>query len=460
MILKSIPFSKGDLEGLSKDNKNIWGGTDMQFLTFFCMSVLCISATALSEPLRLYNDEPMVGIYYFTHWWEPWKSDDEAILKDFGSLRSMGFNTILLDQEWSQAIDGNWKWLDRDFRLAKQSGLSIVPWLSLKTWSDISPGHRAQLAKEWFGVDMKYGITQDGKSAAPLIYDESVLIAGSKYAIMYLDRYISEPILRLRWGGKDRPVICLGVESAWDGSFDETTNLLFCQWLKNKYGDVDSLNKAWGTSIASFFDVNPRNTDIFDYAGHIEGKAKYPIAIEDHVAFRAGIISDSLARMASMVRQKYPDVLFLAEIPYQYGSQHPHAQSYRISYAANPRSCEYADIVLFRNTAPLTADEAKTLQDYQKTGQKFILTYRTYSDWDVEPESQAFIESVKTYAEQASSLANGFGFYSFNEMGDTHIAYSTTMSEDEQKGWTKERSEKSAKLMGEMVKHYIESVIK
>jgi hypothetical protein len=431
----------------------------MQFLTFliFC----AISTPVINEPLALPDGKPMVSIYYFTHWWESWKSDDNAILDDFNHLHSLGFNTVLLDQEWSQAIDGDWKWLDRDFRLAKQAGMSIVPWLSLKTWSDISPGHRAQLAKEWFGMDMKYGVDQSGKPSSPLIYDESVIVAGAKYATMYLDRYISGPIMRLRWNGKDRPVISLSVESAWDGSFDETTNLLFCRWLNSKYSDIGSLNKAWDTDYASFFDVDPRNIEIFDYTSHIEGKAKHPVAIEDHVEFRSGIISDSLARMASMVRKKYPDVLFLAEIPYQYGSQHPHARGYRISYGANPCSCEYADIVLFRNTGPLTADEAKTLQDYQKkTGQKFILTYRTYSDWDVDPESSAFNDSVKTYSEQAASLANGFGFYSFNEMGDTHVAHSSAMSDEEQKGWTAKRADKAIKLMGAMVKRYIESVKK
>lgn len=430
----------------------------MQILTFLGL-LYVVSAPAFNEPLTLPNGEPLVGIYYFTHWWEPWRSDDKAIVDDFNNLRSMGFNTLLLDQEWSQSIDGDWKWLDRDFRLAKQAGLNIVPWLSLKTWSDISPGHRAQLAKEWFNVDMKYGVDQNEKTASPLIYDGSVIIAGAKYATMYLDRYASESLLRLRWNGKDRPVICLSVESAWDGSFDETTNLLFCRWLRNKYMDINSLNKAWNTNYKNFFDINPKDTDIFDYAGHINGTAKYPVAIEDHVEFRSEIISDSLAKMASIVREKYPDVLFLAEMPYQYGSQHPHARGYRIGYGANPRSCEYADIVLFRNTGPLTTEETETLKDYQKkTGQKFILTYRTYSDWDVDINSTAFNNSVKTYAEQASSLANGFGFYSFNEMVDTHVAHSKSISDEEQKGWTTERSNKAIKLMSAMVEHYIKLV--
>jgi hypothetical protein len=149
------------------------------------LSLVCSAlATADNGPLRLPDGQPLVCMYYFTHWWEPWKSDDSAILGDFQQLRSMGVNTVLLDQEWSQTIDGDWKWLDRDFRLAEQAGVKIVPWLSLKTWSDISPGHREQLAKEWFGVDMRYGTTQDGKQTAPLIYDESVLLAGSQYALI------------------------------------------------------------------------------------------------------------------------------------------------------------------------------------------------------------------------------------------------------------------------------------
>jgi len=415
------------------------------------------AAAGADTPLRLPNGEPLVCIYYFTHWWEPWRSDDNIILNDLKRLRAMGFNTLLLDQEWSQAIDGDWKWLDRNFRLAQAAGMKIVPWLSPKTWCDVSPGYREQLAKEWFGVQVRYGTAQDGKQAAPLIYDESVITAGWKYTTMYLDRYLSGPLLRLRWQGKDRPVICLSVESAWDGSFDETTNFLFCRWLKGRYRDVKTLNRAWGTKYPGFFSLDPRDQTIFDYTGHIEGKAKHPAAVEAHVAFRAVMISDVLARMAALVRRKYPDVLLLAEIPYQYGSEHPHARGYRIAYGANPESCDYADIVLFRNTGPLSQKESRALRDHQRrTGQRFILAYRTYSDWDVAPDSPDFKRSLALYADQAASLASGFGFYSFNEMVDTHVAYSKAMSPEAQKGWTPERSERAIELIKAMVKRYLE----
>jgi len=112
--------------------------------------IICIAflATAASqatatEPLRLANGEPMVCIYYFDHWWEPWRSDDNAVLDDLRRLRKMGFSTLLVDHEWTQAIDNDWRWLDRTFGLADQAGMYVVPWLSVKTLCDVDPGNRA-----------------------------------------------------------------------------------------------------------------------------------------------------------------------------------------------------------------------------------------------------------------------------------------------------------------------------
>jgi hypothetical protein len=400
-----------------------------------------------------------VCIYYFTHWWEPWKSNDEAIRQDLRRLLGLGFNTLLLDHEWSQAIDGDWKLLDRANRLAAESGMSVVPWLSPKTWCDITPGHRQQKAREWFGVEVKYGLSQDGKPAAPLIYDEAIITAGTKYTLMYLDRYLSGPVLRLAWQGKLRPVVSLSVETAWDGSFDDATNERFRRWLEGKYGTIAALNAAWGTALASFAAVDPRDKAVLDYAGQVAGKAAHPQAVEDHVAFRAGTIASTLREIGAAVRRKYPEVLFLAETPYQYESRHPHAENYRIGYGANPESCDWAEVVLFRCTGPLTPAETEALHRHeQRTGQRFVLTYRTYSDWDVTPQAGVFQRSVETYAGQAAGLGSGFGFYSFNEMVDTHVAFSSALPADQQAGWTAERAERAIGLMGAMAKRYLELV--
>lgn len=426
---------------------------------FFAMGVYSPSPARCAAPLRLQNGEPLVCVYYFTHWWEPWKSDDDAIRADLHRLRAMGFNTLLLDHEWSQAIDGNWRLLDRANRLAKECGMSVVPWLSPKTWSDISPGDRQRLAREWFGVDVKYGTEQDGKPAAPLIYDESILTAGTKYALMYLDRYLSGPILRVEWNGKLRPVISLSVESAWDGSFDDATNARFRAWLKRRYRGIGAVNKAWGSAYSAFADIQPRDKVIFDYVGYLAKKAAHPQAVEDHVAFRAQTITECLRTIAARVRRKHPDVLFLGEVPYQYEAEHPDARSYRIQYGANPESCDWADIVLFRCTGPMSAGELAALQRHcLRTGQRFILTYRTYSDWDLAPDSETFRRSVETYAGQAAAHGDGFGFYSFNEMVDTHVAFSSIGTSDVAQGWTRERSERAITLLAAMSKRYLQFV--
>jgi hypothetical protein len=427
-------------------------------LALVCVNPAVAPAVA-GAPLRLANHEPFVCIYYFPHWWEPWKSSDEAVLRDLRRLRDAGFNTLLLDHEWSQAIDGNWRWLDRSHRLAAQAGMQILPWLSAKGWSDIQAGDRAKLAKEWFAVEIPFGLSQDGSPAAPLIYDDAVLSAGSQYAIRYLERYSNAALVRVRWNGAARPVVSLSVESAWIGGFDARSIELFRKWLAEKHQDIGKLNAHWGTKLASFNAADPRDAGMFDYSGHAAGRARYPAAVEDHVAFRAQTASKSLARMAGRVRARWPNVLILAEVPYQYDAEHPHAKSYRIAYGANPESCDYADIVLFRCTGPLSASEARSLERHRRrTGQRFVLTYRTYSDWDVRPASDAFRQSVRLYAGQAAALGDGFGFYSYNEMVDTHLAYSAAMSAKEQQGWSPERAERAIRLVESMVGHYREQV--
>lgn len=409
----------------------------------------------MGNALRLPNGEPLTCIYYFPHWWEPWKSDDHAIRADLKRLRGMGFNTLLLDHEWSQAIDGDWKWLDRSHRLAREAGMAIVPWLTIKTWSDILPGHRHGLAKQWFGVSVRFGQQQDSSPAPPIIWDRAVHVAGVKYARMYMDRLADQALLRLRWNGEDRPVISLSVESAWDGGFDDESTVRFRTWCRRKYRSVRALNERWGTDLADWNAIQPRDAAVFDYKGHMEGKAAHPQPVEDHVMFRSETVRDVLSAIGKDVRKTHPNVLLMAEYPYQYEGEHPHAKAYRIQYGADPVSCDWADIVLIRATGPMAAPELAALERHRKrTGQRFVVTYRTYSDWDVSPASDAFARSVGAYAGQAAQHGDGFGFYSWNEMVDTHVAFSTVMPASQQAGWTAERAERAIKLVGAMAARY------
>lgn len=248
-----------------------------------------------AAPLRLADGRPLVCVYYFGHWWEPWRSDEGVIRRDLARLKQMGVSVLALDHEWSQAIDGNWKWLDRKHRLAQEAGLQILPWLSLKVWSDLSDPGRRQLIHDWYGVDLALGMHQDGSAASVQIWDEATLAAGAAYARQYLERYRDQALLHVTWNGQLRPVIALSVELAWDGGFDDATGARFIAWLKERYqGSLAALNQAWGTDLASFESVNPRDRVVFDYEHLQEGTAAHPAAVEDHIEFRSQVISQSL----------------------------------------------------------------------------------------------------------------------------------------------------------------------
>lgn len=376
--------------------------------------------------LRVQGGEPLCCVYFFSHWWEPWRSDDSAMAADLNRLREGGINTLLMDHEWSQAIDGDWRWLDRGHRLARQAGMGIVPWLPLKSWSDIAASpERIALIKERYGVDLVLGEDQDGTSSSPLIYDENTIRAGVAYTLEYLHRYMKDgAITRVLWNGEPRPVVALTVELAWaGGSFDPRTNQRFQAWLSARYGSIIDLNRAWNTRYARYHDIDPRDKLVFDYEGHVRGKATYPQAVEDHVEFRAQMVDEGLSEMRRRVLARHPEVLIATELPYQIASQPPHAENYRITYAANPSTARHADILFLRMTGLLSTEEAQALKDHvARTGQRIVLCYRTYRDWGLASTDDTADETAAVYAREAARHAHGIGFYSWNEMVDVHVA--------------------------------------
>jgi Beta-galactosidase len=379
-------------------------------------------------PLRTAAGEPLVCIYFFPHWWEPWKSSEERVLADMRLLRGMGFNALLLDHEWSQMIDGNWRLLDRAHRLAKEAGLSILPWLSAKVWSDMGDGNRPALVKEQYGVDLSFGVNQKGERTVVQPWDEATIKAGAAYCRQYLERYAKDgALLHLRWQGEARPVVALTVELAWGGpsSFDDQTNAMFRAWVAKRYETVAAVNGAWGTDFRAIDDIDPRQTEVFDYDAHLVGKAAHPQAVEDHIEFRAETVNAALERQKALLRETWPNALIASELPYQIAAAHPHAQSYRIAYGANPTMANHADLLVLRMTGLMSPPEKQALAAYaERRRMPTVLAYRTYpSTWGLAPEQggDPLEGFARQLAEEAAGYGNGLGFYSFNEMVDVHV---------------------------------------
>ncbi|MHB0998581.1 MAG: beta-galactosidase [Armatimonadota bacterium] len=402
----------------------------MKFVIACVTSALILTTcanAAKSDAIRLADGKPLIGVYFFTHWWEPWRSSDDKIVDDLNKLKDRGFNTIFLDSEWSQMIDGNWKLLDRGHKLAKQAGVQILPWLSLKAWVDIGVSKdRIELIKKMYGVDMTPGINPDGTPGRTKPYDPAVIEAGYQYCSDYIDRYARDgALLHVMWEGKLRPVVALSVELEWSGSSDPLTQQMFRLWARAKYGNqISKLNKAWKTSFTGFEQIDMDDKSTFDLAAYNDGKSKHPNAAEDHVEFRSQVTDISLGEIKRRLLQKYPDLLIASELPYQIDAAHPHAKGYRIFAGANPSASQHAEILMLRATDTLSAAEEKAILNHKKrTGQKIILAYRTYSFWgpSILDGTSSYAKMNSQYAEQAARVADGLGFYSWNEMVDTHI---------------------------------------
>lgn len=416
---------------------------------------------AQQPPIVASGGEPLVGVYYFTHWWEPWRSSDEAILADLRELRDMGYNTIFLDHEWSQMIDGDWKLLDRGHRLAKQGGMQILPWLSAKAWLDIGThDYRRELIKEMYGVELTMGVDAEGKPNRTLPYDPAVIEAGERYCIQYMERFAETgALLHVNEDGQRKPVIAPTVELDWDGSCDVQTTQMLRLWLRARYGTIRALNHAWGTSLTGWEQIDACDTRVFDIKAHFEGKATHPAAVEDHVEFRAQVMDIAQGEISRRVRQKYPNAVIASELPYQFDATHPHAIGYRVGQGANPSAAEHADILMIRATDSLTPSEERLLQDYRKrTGQQIIMTYRTYDTWGPKLLSGEMTEEqmVRDYAEQAARVADGFGFYSWNEMVDTHVVPDPEPSFHPTSRITPEQSQAVRKALGKMAQRFLE----
>jgi hypothetical protein len=381
----------------------------LMFLMLLAGSV-CAQGTRSLPSLRLPNGEPMVAIYFFGHWWQPWMSDDEAIRRDLRRLKAMGFNTLLVDHEFSQSLDGEWKWLDREHRLAKECGFVIVPWLEAHGGNDISIGDRRQWAAKALGVsaDIPLTVRQDGSQGGSLITSAQFKDYLTAYVSRYVERYAKDgALLHVMKEGKARPVVTLGCELDIT-MYDAQTNRAFILWLKRRYQeDLPRLNRAWGTQFGAFEEIDPRETRLFDYS---DPQKHLPPAVRDHALFRAETGNAVFTEITKRLKRRFPDLLILAEMPYSFDCPHPHGPAYQWSCAALPEAFRFADILILRwiQGRPTQLERDAITRFRKMSRADVVICYRVSEMLSGE------------HGMDTAAIANGIGFYSWNEMVDAH----------------------------------------
>lgn len=390
--------------------------TPIRIVLYLFLIVLAVGAAsaakiALLDPIKVPSGEPLKAIYFFPHWWDPWKSDDAAVTSDLQKMKELGFNTICVDHEVSQAIDRDWYWLDREFRLAGAQGMYILPWLQLQGLD------RTSLMK-FSHLELMQAVNQDGQPQDECVVyrDENFRKALAHYISVYLDRYADNPaLLKVTEGRRVRPVVGLMLEVGWRDvrglplSFDDDTNEYFRKWMKATYHDLAHLNKKWGTSYKSFDEIDPRDKTIFDYA--FSDKRNMPVAVQEHARFRARLINDALSSVVQQVRKKHKNVLFVVEVAFPFSLDDPIALAYRWNNANEPKAVESADIVMIRSAGNTCAGQVeKDQKTLSLSGKRIITAYRFFAGSDS--------ARAVAYAIDGAVTANAIACYNWNETAD------------------------------------------
>ena len=185
--------------------------------------------------------------------YQPIDRSPDQIKADIAIMKSAGFNVVRMgDLSWDsfEPADGKFTfdWFDKILYQMNQMGIRVV--------LDI-PGSPAPiwLHKKYPGVDL---VNQEGNRLPPAerymdnISDPDYVRHLSKMAKALLSRYAQNPA-----------IIALGYNNEIGNgfmSYSPADRVRFVNWLKKRYGSIESLNKAWATQrwsrrLASFDDV-------------------------------------------------------------------------------------------------------------------------------------------------------------------------------------------------------------
>lgn len=227
-------------------------------LIFSLFSDYAISSKLNSNASSWFNEEDLTitGVYYYPEHW-----DESQWERDFRKMKELGFEfTHFAEFAWAQLEpeEGkyNFEWLDRAIGLAAKYDLKVILCTSTATppvW--LTRKYPEILIKQENGVTLDHGARQHASFASPIYRELSY-------------RMIEQLAKRY---GNDKRVIGwqLDNEPAVQFDYGKDAEMGFVNFLRNKYVEVDSLNKAWGTAFWSqvYSDFNeitiPKSAQVF-----------------------------------------------------------------------------------------------------------------------------------------------------------------------------------------------------
>ncbi|HUU11811.1 MAG TPA: beta-galactosidase [Phycisphaerae bacterium] len=199
-----------------------------------------------------------LGVQYY----RPPFPDTTYWADDFARIRDSGLNTVQLWVLWGwvEAVPGTFCFDDYDrlVDLAGRSDLGII----LSTIAEVQPlwihrevpgselvDHKGRTVVSVARNECHFGLTPGGCTDHPAVWDRM-----AEFLRQVVTRYRGAPTLRgwdawneLRWNVHAEAPVC----------YCEHTLAAFRQWLDDKYGGLDGLNRAWQRRYARWDEVMP-----------------------------------------------------------------------------------------------------------------------------------------------------------------------------------------------------------
>ncbi|MDP4290757.1 MAG: beta-galactosidase [Bacteroidota bacterium] len=178
------------------------------------------------------------GVYYYPEHW-----DSTQWERDFRNMAAMGFEfTHFAEFAWAQLEPKEGKydfaWLDKALALAAKYNLKVIMCTSTCTppvW--LVRKHPSILLLDENGVREDHGSRQ-----------------AASFSSNYYRQYSLKMVAELaKHYGKDSRIVGWQIDNEPTSYFDYNPDAQqrFRDWLKNRYGTIDALNKTWGTSFWS-----------------------------------------------------------------------------------------------------------------------------------------------------------------------------------------------------------------
>ena len=206
----------------------------------FCLIPLFCSQLFAQKGEKFFPAKELstIGVYYYPEHWDSVQWD-----RDFKNMATMGFEfTHFAEFAWVQLEpdEGHYdfKWLDRAVELATKYNIKVVMCTSTATppvW--LVRKYPEVLLKNENGTVNDHGSRQNASFSSTFY---------RKYSLKMVEE------LAKRYGNNSQ-IIGWQIDNEPRKFFDynKDAQMRFREWLKNKYSNIDALNKAWGTNFWS-----------------------------------------------------------------------------------------------------------------------------------------------------------------------------------------------------------------